>query len=426
MQTWGSHGDIRPFLALADGLQQAGHEVTLVITCVDSGRYKQLQSDAGVTIIDVASPVFDKESDLKRIGEAIVYERNPVRQARKILTLGFEPALEPMYAAAQQLCADNELLIGHFFQYPLQACAELQGLPYVSIMLQHNMVPSAYVPPAGVPQLGKFVNHIMWRLARWMLNYSMKSYPNRFRQRLGLPPVKDLLSDVWASKTLTLIAVSAAICQRQLDWPDHYQVCGFLDMPNLDLEGGLSDELEQFLAAGDAPVYMTFGSLTPKDIDLQQQTLRLFSKAARLANCRAIIQARDFQACGFSSDSNVHFLNSAPHALLFPRCKAVVHHGGSGTTQTACLSGKPSIIVAHIAEQAFWGDELRRAGIARLLQRRKVTAAQLAEYIAEVTASAAMTERAAETGETMHQEDGVSKAVRLIEQRFKKVNQQVN
>ncbi len=418
MQTWGSHGDIRPFLALAEGLQQAGHEVTLVLTCVDHSNYKNTRSAAGMNIVDVASPVIGNESDLKRIGEAIVYERNPVRQAKNILTLGFEPAIEPMYAAAKQLCADNELLIGHFFQYPLQACAELADRPYVSVMLQHNMVPSAYLPPAGVPQLGRILNRLTWRLARWMLNHSMKSYPDKFRQRLGLAPVSDLLTDVWASKALTLVAVSAALCERQPDWPDNYQVCGFLDMPNIELEGELSSELEQFITAGEAPIYMSFGSLTPMDINLQKETISLFSDAATMANCRAIIQARDFQACDVTANSNVFFVNSAPHALVFPRCKAVVHHGGSGTTQTACLSGRPSIIVAHIAEQAFWGDELRRAGIAMLLQRRNVTASKLAECIAEVSASSAMIQRAEAMGEVMRSEDGVAAAVQLINDHF--------
>jgi len=58
---------------------------------------------------------------------------------------------------------------------------------------------------------------------------------------------------------------------------------------------------------------------------------------------------------------------------------AVVHHGGAGTTQSATLAGKPSVIIAHIGEQEYWGTELRRRGIAgKTLWRRRVTAAALA------------------------------------------------
>jgi len=77
-----------------------------------------------------------------------------------------------------------------------------------------------------------------------------------------------------------------------------------------------------------------------------------------------------------------HYVASAPHHLIFPRCKAVVHHGGAGTTQTTMLAGIPSIPIAHIKEQEFWGLELKRLNIApSLLIRRKVTPKKLAERI---------------------------------------------
>lgn len=100
LQTWGSHGDIRPFVALAEGLQQAGHQVTLVLTCVDSDAYASLSSPAGVTIRVVASPVIDL-AEVERLGEAAANMANPLTQTKMLIEGGFLPAEAAMFDAAQ-------------------------------------------------------------------------------------------------------------------------------------------------------------------------------------------------------------------------------------------------------------------------------------------------------------------------------------
>ncbi len=416
MQTWGSHGDVRPFLALAEGLQEQGYEVTLAITCIDSDKYTQIESAAGVKIIDVASPVFADAEAMQQAGETILLQRNPVKQARDILTLAFEPAVEAMAQAAEQLCIDNDLLIGHFFQYPLQAWAEKMHRPYISVLLQHNFLPTLYHPPFGLPEVGELGNRLGWWLVRKLLNRSMKVFPDRYRASIGLPPVRDLIADVWTSEALTLIGVSRHLCLHQQDWPESHHVCGFLDMPNIELEGELTDALLAFLSAGKPPIYMTFGSLMPNDIDVQKSTIDLFMQAAHKSGSRAIIQAPAADACGYEATDAVFFVDKAPHEAVFPHCAAIVHHGGSGTTQTACLAGKPSVVVAHITEQQFWGAEIQRAGLAGpALLRRKTTAIELARAIELVKDSFDIQRQAHKLGAAMRRENGVATAVKLID-----------
>lgn len=132
------------------------------------------------------------------------------------------------------------------------------------------------------------------------------------------------------------------------------------------------------------------------------------------AGCRAIIQTHDAAACGFQSNERVLYVKAAPHHLVFPRCAAVVHHGGAGTTQSVTLAGKPSVVVAHISEQEHWGKELRRIGIAgKPLHRRSVTAKKLASRISTITP--AMRNQAPLIARAMAKENGVATAVRLIE-----------
>lgn len=311
------------------------------------------------------------------------------------------------------MAAECDLLIGHFFLYPLQIAAERAGKPYVSVLLSHVMVPSAHSHPLGLP----FGQELLWRITRWALHKTASQYPNRLRACLGMAPVKDVLTEVWLSPELTLLGVSPQICERQPDWAPSLHVTGFLDMPNMQLEGRLTSEAEAFLAAGDAPVYMTFGSWTPRDVRHQSENLRLLTDAARLSGRRAIIQTPDAAACGFHSDQQILYVSASPHHLIFPRCAAVVHHGGAGTTQSTTLAGRPSVVVANIAEQEHWGQELRRLGIAgKPLRRRSVTAKKLAVCIRALRPG--MPAKAEAIARAMAQENGVAAAVRIINEKY--------
>lgn len=416
MQTWGSHGDIRPFLALAEGLQEAGHDVTLAITCVDDDRHERLHSGAGVTIRSIASPVIADPALLKEIGETLLGEKDPIRQTQRVIESLFLPAEQAMFEASEQLCRENDVVIGHFFHYPLVAAAASNGRPHVSVVLNHGALPSAFQPPAGVPDLGAFGNRLAWRLARMVLNRRLKKYSDRLRTRHGIPAARDLIDDVWASNQLTLLAISPVLCTRRPDWPEHHQVCGVLEA-QVPLEGGIPERLRAFLCEGAPPVWITFGSMISGSDE--KRTIALLTDAARKADTRAVIQAPRWRELGFVPDDAIHYVESAAHAEVFPQCSLVVHHGGAGTTHAALRAARPSVVVAHTAEQEFWGRELERVGAApRFLVRRTATAEQIAACIRQVAGSKEIIEQACRLGRDMDDENGVATATRLINDRF--------
>jgi len=417
LQTWGSHGDIRPFVALANGLHAAGHEVTLVVTCVDSDRYTALLATSPYAIELVASPVVSDRAALERWGAAIVAERNTMRQTQLVIEKLLLPAEAEMFRASERLCANNELVIGHYILHTLGVAAEKRGRPCVSVALAHGAVPSTFQPPLGVPNWGAFSNRLAWRLARWLLNRAFKPYPDRLRARLGLPPARDMVDTVWASPDLTLLAISPVLCEPRPDWPAHYRVVGALDTPESVAEGTVPDSLRGFLSAGAPPVYLTLGSMMAGSDE--KQTLALLMDAARAAGVRAIIQAPRGTPLGLESDSQLHFVSAAPHAKVFPDCSAVVHHGGAGTSQAALRAGVPSVVVAHTAEQALWGSELQRLGVTcEPIARHRATVAGLAAALRQVTQSDRMRQRARALAARLADEDGVAAAVRLIEETF--------
>jgi len=420
IQTWGSHGDVRPLLALAGGLRAAGHEVTLLVTAVYRADYDTAAAGLGIELRYVASPVISEAAALERIGAKVFGEANPLRQARAIMSEVFAPVADEMFDAAHTLCRESDLVIGHFFHYPLRIAAELVGKPYASVTLVHSIIPSRDLPPAGLPHLGTLGNRLSWRLARYLFNRHLKPFADSLRVRNGLAPARDLLDDVWTSPDLNLVAVSRVFCRRQNDWAAKHRICGHFAMPELaGHDGELSPALQQFLDRGDPPVYVTFGSATPWRGDRLKDHLGLLSDSARMAQCRMIIQLPAGSETGPEPSTTVLYVNALPHARVFPGCTAVVHHGGAGTTHAVTLAGVPSVVVAHTDEQRFWGTELKRIGVAPApLMRRSLTTRALAKRLSQVLRSPAMKERAQAAAATMRAEDGVGTAVALIDETF--------
>jgi len=415
LQTWGSDGDINPFIALAGGLAAAGHQVNLAITAAERKDYGGYAQRLGFTLKPVAYITQDEET-MTRMSIAMRGITQPLAQAKFILHEMFEPNVEALYATAQELAAENELLVGHFALHPLQLAAAKAGKPYATVSLNHSAIPSRHRSPPMVPNLGPWLNPLLWKLAGHLLNRILLPGVNRLRQREGWPAACDY-REVVESPLCNLIAISASFCPKPDDWGDNQQVCGFFALPDIARPWVMPDSLKQFLAAGEPPVYLTFGSMLGVEHDPARiaETTRLLVGAAQAAGCRAIVQSRWDSVADIAEDPTLYRIGPAPHGPIFPRCAAIVHHGGAGTTQTASLYGKPQVIVAHIADQYFWADELKRLGVAgKRLDRRKVDADSLGLAIREVLDSPGMAHRARLLGEQLATEDGVGHAVAIL------------
>lgn len=413
IQTWGSEGDIRPFLALSGGLAAAGHRVTLACSGLEAPEHADIARRLGFTL-RWAGTMAVGEAETARLEETVYRHRLPVRQLTTIMDVGYVPLLGEMHAAAGALCAENDLVAGHIVCHTLTCAAERSGTPWVSVAPNPAVVPSALAPPPGLPNLGRGVNRLAWRLLDRLLGHYLLPYYNPLRTRLGLPPFRSILNGAWRSPLLHLVAVSPLFCPPQPDWPGSARVTGFLALSERSLPWEPPPDLSRFLDAGPPPVLMTFGSLMPRDPARERATVALLAEAARRSGCRALVQT-SLKDIGPGLPDGVRAVGRVPFDRLMPRCAAVVHHGGSGTTQTATLAGRPQVVVAHIADQAVWGMELRRLGIAPApLHRRSLTAARLARALRRALDDPAMAARARDAGARLAAEDGVAAAVERI------------
>ena len=411
VQTWGSEGDIRPMVALGHGLVQRGHEVELVYTDIANRRYEEVAASLGMTARAVATPVIADENELYEIGLRVINASNPLMDGKIVFDRLLRPVEDAIFAAAVDLCRRSDIIVSHLVLNQVRAAAELAGKPAVSVTFAHTIVPSRHNRPQGLPRLGEVANAAAWAVGRFVLNRVMLGPVNDFRRRVGVPPAKDLLLDAWASHVLNLIAVSPAICAEPPDWPRWNRVCGFLALPATTHEP-VAPELEAFLRAGEPPVFMGFGSLMPVSSSHLTDTVAVMKEAARLAGCRAIIQA---EVPPERSDRLV-IIGRCPHAQVFPRCAAVVHHCGAGTTHTTLKAGVPSVGVPHVSDQFGWIEELQRLGVAPApVTRRSLTAPKLARRIKQALADPGMRTRAAAIAARMKDDDGPARAAELIE-----------
>jgi sterol 3beta-glucosyltransferase len=416
LQTWGSEGDVQPFIALAAGLASAGHKVTLLATDINRRDYNALAQKLGFAWLSVTSPDLPSPEKLEEVGRKLFGTSNPMKQVELIRQHLLEPARHAMFDAAQNLCRSNDLIVGHILIDPVRVAAEKAGVPMATIALAHNAIPSAHNRPYGFPKVGRWATPLWWKLAQVMINRAFLPKVNALRERQGLAPDRDVLTQTWASGQLNLVAVSPVLCELPSDWGAHHRVCGFLNLPVDQSVEETPPGLDEFIAGDDPPVYFTFGSMMPSNLDYIREVADIWSSAVRLAGCRAIFQLPWDDLSAVETDARVFKVKRSPHRTIFPNCALVVHHGGAGTTQTSLLAGRPSVVVAHVVDQFFWGSELERLGVAGPCQKRKgLSASRLAKSITKALNSREMLRRAASLGQAMAEEDGVKVAVFAIE-----------
>jgi sterol 3beta-glucosyltransferase len=405
LQTWGSEGDVQPFLTVARALAEAGHEVRAVLTTQADEAY----AVEGVSIERVGPRMTKADGDA--ILERCLALRSPVDQARLILREGFAPAADAMREAARDLVSWADVVVRHHFLHMTQAEAEAAGTPELSVYLTPDLIPTRRHPPTGLWNLGAPLNRLAWRVAGRTLDGVFGPPAHRLRAELGLPPRRGVLRGTWASETGSLVAVSPSVWPRPDDWPDEVHLTGFWRGPAT--EAATPPAVAEFLAAGAAPLFVTLGSHSPVAEPARSEVAALVVEAGRAAGRRIVLQRPAADGRRLEGDDLLE-IESAPHAEVFGACAAVLHHGGAGTTQTAIRAGVPSVVLPHLADQFFWAARVEALGVGVAApSRRAVTVQRLARALERVDGP--MRDRARSLGAALDGEDGPAAARGVIE-----------
>lgn len=392
--TYGTEGDTRPLVMLCHGLIQAGHEVMLL---AEGGTLESARM-LGVPHAALEGDIHDEVVALVSGGNDLgAAARGLARMAARHV-----PAWMRQADAAAVGC--DAVLTGGLAAFVGMSVAERHGIPVIGLgmipLTPTRLFPTPFLPRLRLPGvLNRWsysaVNHAVWR--------TFKRPINAARQSMGMPARRSLWRDV-----PMLYGISPSLLPEPTDWPADHHVCGQWRAPDLGWQP--DPALKAFLDAGPAPVYLGFGSMTGFDRDSVLPAL-----------LRALAPRRVLLFPGWSGlpegplPPEVFVVGPTPHEALFPRCALVIHHGGSGTTHSACRAGVPSLVMPFAADQFFWARRLQTLGVAPApLSPKRLDHETLARAIAFSDRSDARV-RAAALGRAMAMEDGVSTAVTLIE-----------
>ncbi|MEQ1918029.1 MAG: glycosyltransferase [Elusimicrobiota bacterium] len=407
LATFGSHGDLNPFLALGVELKQRGHRVIVAA----AGAYKADIERLGLEHAPVR-PELD-QSDVKMLERAM----HPRWGSEVVVRLVMD-AVPDSYADLEKAAVDADLLVTHTLTYAAPVLAEKKGFKWLSVALQPLVFFSPHDPPVLAPApwlaalrpLGPCVNGPLLNLLK-KFSYSWGDPVRALRKELGLGPGRDPIFEGQHSPYGVLALYSELFAQPQPDWPERVTVCGF---PFLDQDLGgkpLDPRLEAFLAAGEKPVVFTLGSTAVRIAGDFYQTA---AKAAKIAGTRAVLLAGDgVQALG-ALPSGILAVPSAPYHALFPRCAAIVHSGGIGTTAQALRAGVPQIVAPFAHDQYDNAARIERMGVGSRC-KRTTRASELAATLSRLTDNNGLTDRAAQAGALIRAENGVTSACNAIE-----------
>jgi UDP:flavonoid glycosyltransferase YjiC (YdhE family) len=400
---YGTWGDIRPHVVLGQALQKLGHEVQVVA----SPGYEQWVRHRGLGFFPLTTDVntFAREN-------AKLMDVGFLRQLQTLRTQ-IAPLFTQMGLEVMEATRNSDVLMTVEF-----------GVSLLIDVIRANKLKPIFINPAPInptresntvlPAPPEWFPFEGWynRLGYTVLRQSgwrgLAGGRNPLAKQLGLSKssYNDFRAVVDTAPALTI--VSKHVFQRPSDWAEHFQVTGFLFDDDLDWLP--PQDLVDFLAAGEAPVYLGFGSMPDAN---PEATTRTIFDAVRRTSKRAIILTG---WAGLGADDvpeGVYILKYAPHSWLFPQMSAVVHHGGSGTTASGLRAGLPTVVVPHQGDQGFWGRRVQELGVGTVpIPRKKLTADNLAAAIRAATTDRDLEANARALGEKIRAEDSLAEAVK--------------
>lgn len=400
--TWGSHGDVVPFVALAKALQAAGYGVALGAQPYHAEFIRRY----GIEFLALGGETSAER--YKQLMEALVLEANPRKQMRALLHEMLLPDLDGQYQDSLSAVRDADLVIAHWMQLAGMMAAETLHKPCVTVSLN----------PVGISVVADTVpaaNAAARNLGKMLSDYIWGDEFHRFRERHDLPPIESV-ADYQYSKQMNLVAVSGALLPERVSFEAQHKVTGFWSLQD-EQPWTPTPELEAFLAVPEKPVVITFGSMGGR----AEEMTAIVAEAVHQAGCRAILQGgwAGLGAAGIDGPDgagrNILRVDYVPHEYLFRHAACVVHHGGAGTTSAALRAGVPSVIVWYMLDQPYWGNLLARLDLgAKPLQRLGLTAAALAARINETLANPGYRTNCAQVAQQIIGEHGPENAVQEI------------
>lgn len=376
LATFGSLGDLHPYIAVGRALKSRGISARIA-TCSD---YQSQIEGAGLEFAPVAPSLaqLGTPQDLAR------RVADPIRGSKTLVRGLIMPHLRESHQQLRAAARGADLLIGHPLTFMLQVVAGEQGKPWLSSILAPASFMSRADPPAMAPlnslQIAQRLGPAVYGALLHLIRSAVRGWEqplHAYRRELGLPPSgKVMLFEGQFSAHGTLALFDAPLMRPQADWPPHTRLCGTPLFDGTAPESADLTRLQEFLAAGAPPLVFALGSSA---VWLGGDFWLAALEAARQLGRRAILITGTGRlanlppwACEFGY---------LPYSQVFPHACAIVHQAGIGTLAQALRAGRPQLITPVWFDQPDNAARAVRLGVARTLPFRRVSAARLVRQL---------------------------------------------
>lgn len=400
--TIGSAGDVNPFIGIGGQLKKRGFRVILVtsqyfesqarsegLEFFGLGRsedYRSIISDP-----DLWSP----DKGFKVFADRVVF---PIMEPAYEIIAGFDPSTTILVAQGQFFAAH----IAH----------EKLEMPFITVHLQPAAFRSVHefmLSPVPLPPF--LIRGLFTLIDAFLLDKLFAPNINRFRLRLNLPPIKKVFGGWMHSPQLNLGLFPDWFAQPQPDWPPQTKLTSFVFYDKQNGDEQLPADLENFLNAGNPPIIFTAGTAM-KHAD---HFFRDCIEACRMLGQRGILLTGHPEQLPLELPAGIRHFSYVPFSKALPRARALVHHGGIGTTAQAIAAGIPHVIRPMAHDQPDTAARVEKLGIGATLNPNKFNATSLAEKLKMLIASQAVNERCKIFADRIHPEQALNDTCTIIQ-----------
>lgn len=407
LTTFGSSGDINPYIALGRGLRSRGYEVVFAV----EDAFRPTVEAAGFPVRHLTG---DAMSVLGSHVDGLVGRSTPLRSLRLLIERYLLPTLRPRIGDLLAACEGADLLVAAMTQVAAAFVADLARIPLATVTLTPITVPSPEIEPQPLPDalpapLRRAANRASWAFGEWYVARLFDPPINRLRAEYGLRPYRNWMYTEAANSParLVAVAVSSAFFPPPTDWPPRVRETGFLywDQPGDWRE---PPELAAFLAGPTPVVAVSSGSMSLEMGGAFGDFYRESVATIRASGARALVLGAPDGALGEPLPASVLALPFAPFSQVYPRCAVVIHHGGIGTTAQALRAGTPQLVVPWAVDQFWTGAQVRRIGAGLTLQRKSYTATLATPLLRDLLANPLYQKHCSALAGEIAREDGVA------------------
>jgi UDP:flavonoid glycosyltransferase YjiC (YdhE family) len=351
---YGTRGDVEPGVALGCELLRRGHDVCVAVPPDLIG----FAESVGLAAVGYGP---DTQAWLEVTRDLWArFFRNfwRIREVIELFRESREPGTQSWGEMSTSLTTLTDkadlLLTGLSYQELAANVAEYRGIPLATLLWLPIRVNGHIVPFLPAP-----VTRSAMAVYEWLVWRGVKKVEDVQRRELGLPKATSPAPQRIADRGSLEIQAYDEVCFPGLtaEWAKWDGQRPFVGTLTMELATDADDEVASWIAAGTPPIFFGFGSIP---VESPADAIAMIGAACAQLGERALIGA------GWSDFSDVpHFdhvkvVGTMNYATIFPACRALVHHGGAGTTAAGLRAGVPALILWMADVQFMWGAALKR------------------------------------------------------------------